>query len=577
MAFDGFTLSGLRHEFADTLVGGRIYKIAQPEPDELIITIKTNSGTCRLLISANASYPIIYLTSKNKPSPMTAPGFCMLLRKHLQNGRILSISQPRLERVIDIEVEQRDEMGDMKPRHLIAEFMGKHSNIILVNEENTIIDGMKRIPSHISSVREVLPGRPYFIPDADNKLDPLSTSKEEFYSRIFSYPSQIYKALYSNITGLSPLLANEICERADFDADRPATSLDPNEKNRIYLAFSEMVDEVKNGNYTFAIYRDDDKLEFSAINLKYRNAGTIYDSPSQMFIDYYSKKEARARMRNKSADLRKLVTTYLDRALKKLSIQENDIAKTKDRDKYRIYGELLQAFGYNVKEGSSEITLDNYYDNNNPITIPLKKDMSPMENSQAYFKRYNKLKRTFEAASQLVEETKDEVRHLESIATSLEIARTEDDLTQIKDELINLGHIHAKVGEKRKKIQSKPLKFISSDGYEILVGKNNFQNEELTFKIAKPDDWWFHAKGIAGSHVILRTRGQEPADKTFEEAAALAAKFSKNGNLDKVEVDYIHKKDVKKPPASKPGFVIYNTNYSLIATTDISGIKEITE
>ncbi len=577
MAFDGFTLSGLRHEFADTLVGGRIYKIAQPEPDELILTIKTNSGTYRLLISANASYPIIYLTDKNKPSPMTAPSFCMLLRKHLQNGRIISISQPRLERVIDIEVEQRDEMGDMKPRHIIAEFMGKYSNIILVDDENKILDGMKRIPSHISSVREVLPGRPYFIPDADNKLDPLTLSKEEFYSRIFFYPSQIYKALYSNIIGLSPLLSNEICERADFDANRPATSLDPNEKNRIYTSFSEMVDDVKSNNYTFAIYRDEDKLEFSAINLKYRNPGTIYDSPSQMFIDYYSKKEARSRMRNKSADLRKLVTTYLDRALKKLSIQENDIDKTKDRDKYRIYGELLQAFGYSAKEGDKEITLDNYYDNNNPITIPLKPDMSPMENSQVYFKRYNKLKRTFEAASQLVEETKDEVKHLESISTSLEIARSEDDLIQIKEELIDLGYIHSKLTEKRKKIQSKPLKFISSDGYEILVGKNNFQNEEVTFKIAKPDDWWFHAKGVAGSHVILRTNGAEPADKTFEEAAALAAKFSKNGNLNKVEVDYIRKKDVKKPPASKPGFVIYNTNYSLIATTDISGIKEIVE
>ena len=577
MAFDGFTLSGLRHEFADTLVGGRIYKIAQPEPDELILTIKTNSGTYRLLISANASYPIIYLTDKNKPSPMTAPSFCMLLRKHLQNGRIISISQPRLERVIDIEVEQRDEMGDMKPRHIIAEFMGKYSNIILVDDENKILDGMKRIPSHISSVREVLPGRPQFIPDADNKLDPLTLSKEEFYSRIFFYPSQIYKALYSNIIGLSPLLSNEICERADFDANRPATSLDPNEKNRIYTSFSEMVDDVKSNNYTFAIYRDEDKLEFSAINLKYRNPGTIYDSPSQMFIDYYSKKEARSRMRNKSADLRKLVTTYLDRALKKLSIQENDIDKTKDRDKYRIYGELLQAFGYSAKEGDKEITLDNYYDNNNPITIPLKPDMSPMENSQVYFKRYNKLKRTFEAASQLVEETKDEVKHLESISTSLEIARSEDDLIQIKEELIDLGYIHSKLTEKRKKIQSKPLKFISSDGYEILVGKNNFQNEEVTFKIAKPDDWWFHAKGVAGSHVILRTNGAEPADKTFEEAAALAAKFSKNGNLNKVEVDYIRKKDVKKPPASKPAFVIYNTNYSLIATTDISGIKEIVE
>ncbi|MBS4899691.1 MAG: NFACT family protein [Clostridiales bacterium] len=575
MAFDGFTLSALRHEFADLLTGGRIYKIAQPEPDELLLTIKTNSGTFRLLISANASYPIIYLTNENKPSPMTAPGFCMLLRKHLQNGRILSITQPRLERMIDIEVEHMDEMGDMRPRHLIAEFMGKHSNIILTNEEYTILDGMKRIPSQVSSVREVLPGRPYFIPDSDNKLDPLTVTKEDFYNRVFSCPGPIYKALYSSITGLSPLLSNEICERADFDPDRPAASLSSAEKEKIFNAFSEMVNEVKNGNYIFAIYRDGDRLEFSAIDLKYRPKGTVYDSPSRMFIDYYSGKEARASMRNKSSDLRKLVSTYLDRSLKKLSIQENDIDRTQNRDKYRVYGELLQAFGYGAKDGDKDITVNNYYDENKPVTIPLKPDMTAMENARAYFRKYNKLKRTFEAASKMVEETRSEVMHLESISTSLDIADSEDDLTQIKDELINLGYIHAKTNERRKKTQSRPLKFMSSDGYEILVGKNNFQNEELTFKIARPDDWWFHAKGTVGSHVILRTNGEEPADKAFEEAAALAARFSKNGNLDKVEVDYIRKKEIKKPPASKPGFVIYNTNYSLIASTDISGIKEI--
>lgn len=577
MAFDGLAVAALRNEFENKIKGGRVYKIAQPEPDTLLLTIKNNSDTLRLLISANASFPLIYLTDENRPSPKTAPAFCMLLRKHLQNGRITDVSQPGLERIIEISVEHMDEMGDMRCHRLIAEFMGKHSNIILCDEANVITDSIKRIPASVSSVREVLPGRDYFVPDPGEKLNPFETDEDAFYQKVFRCPTTIQKAIYTNVTGFSPLSSLEICERANMETDRPATSLTLEERRRLYAAFSDIVSALRSNSFDYGIYTDFVKTEFSVISLKNHICKESFETPSEMLIAFYAEKEKDNRIRQKSADLRKLVSVFLERAYKKAAVQEQDIAKTLDREKYKKYGELLQAYGYGVTPGQESITVPDHYDDNKEITIPLKPELTPQENANAYFKRYNKLKRTFDAANEQLEETRAEIAELEGLSYSLEIAENEDDLARIKQELSEAGLIHSKINADKKQKALPPLKFLSSDGFEILVGKNNYQNDEITFKMSEPTDWWFHAKDIAGSHVLMKTRGmktEDIPDRAFEEAASLAAKYSKGSRGDKVEIDYVQKKEVKKPGGAKPGFVVYYTNYSMMAGTDISSLRQ---
>lgn len=577
MALDGIVIANICNELNNTIKGGRLYKIAQPENDELLLTVKTGNGQFRLELSANASLPLVYLVEENKPSPMTAPNFCMLLRKHLNNGRIIEISQPGLERIIDIEIEHVNEMGDLCRKHLITEIMGKYSNIIFC-DGNRIIDSIKHVSAQMSSVREVLPGREYFIPNTVSKINPLETYFEEFKDIISSKPMPIHQALYKSYTGLSSLSALQIINDASIDPDIPASCLNNDEVYHLYNIFNNTMDLIKNGDFYPCIsYENGIPADFSSLKLSMCSDITHYDSISSLLRDYYSKKDSVTRIRQKSSDLRKIVSIALERARKKEDIQTRQINDTKDRDKYRIYGELINTYGYNIKEGENSLTALNYY-TNEEINIPLDSSLSPSENAVKYFNRYNKLKRTYEATTIQLKETEDEIAHLESVATSLDIAVSEEDLSQLKMELADSGYIKKTYNTNKKiKVTSKPFHYISSDGYDIYVGKNNYQNDELTFKFAKSDDFWFHAKGMAGSHVILKTNGkkqEEIPDRAFEEAASLAAYYSKGQSQDKVEVDYVLKKEIKKPAAAKPGFVVYYTNYSLIASTDISKLVQ---
>lgn len=579
MAFDGITIASLKTELSAALVGGRLYKIAQPEADELLLTVKTQKGQHRLVISANASLPLLYLTSDNKPSPLTAPNFCMLLRKHVQNGRIMSITQPGLERIIDIEIEHLNEMGDLCRKHIIAEFMGKHSNIIFCDSSQMILDSIKHVSAQMSSVREVLPGRPYFIPQTTNKFNPLTTNEEEFKAQVLTKPMPLSKAIYTTYTGISPLIAEEICYEASMDSNKPANCLDENEAIHTCHTFENVMDIVRSEEFTpLMVTEGGIPKDFSAITLSMYPETKSYESVSQLIRDYYSQKEIITRIRQKSSDLRRIITNALERSYKKLDIQEKQLKDTEKRDKFRIYGELIHTYGYNIPAGAKSFEALNYY-TNETITIPLDDTLSPADNATKYFNRYNKLKRTFEADSKLIEETKEEIDHLESIATALDIATAEEDLTQLKMELIEAGYIHksGNAGGKKVKITSKPFHYVSSDGFDIYVGKNNYQNDELTFKFANGNDWWFHAKEMPGSHVLVRTNGKELPDRTYEEAASLAAYYSKGRELDKIEIDYVLKKEVKKPAGSKPGFVVYYTNYSLMASSDISALRLVSE
>jgi len=579
MAFDGVTIAGLTAEFKNNLIGGRIYKIAQPEPDELILTIRAGSGQYRLLISAGASLPLIYLTDENKPSPVTAPNFCMLLRKHIQNGRITKIWQPSLERCIRFEIEHLDELGDLRVKTIIVELMGKYSNIIFCDDNNTIIDSIKRVSQALSSVREVLPGREYFLPDASNKHDPLLTDEDEFREVITASSLPLGKAIYSVYTGISPLLSEDLLFSRGVDSAKKAEDLTENEWTHLYRAFSLLTDDIRDGNFAPVIYQKDGApVEFSAVPL-YSYAGydkKEYDSVSEMVRSFYSEKELHTRIRQKSTDLRRIVQTALERTSKKYDLQTKQMKDTAKRDKYRIYGELLNTYGYSAEPEAKSIEVTNYYDGK-LLTIPLDPTKTASENAQNYFNRYNKLKRTYEALTTQLAETSDEIAYLESVSNFLETAKTEAELSEIKEELRQTEYIRHRAGEKRSRFVSKPYHYISSDGFDIFVGKNNTQNDTLTFKIAEGGDWWFHAKQTPGSHVIVKCHGAKLPDATFEEAARLAAFYSKGRGSGKVEIDYVLKKELRKPNGAKPGFVIYHTNYSMTASADITGIQEADE
>lgn len=582
MALDGVVISGIVSELKERLIGGRIYKIYQPEVDELCIVVKNRidniNNTDRLLISADASLPFMYITRMVKENPAIAPNFCMLLRKHIGNGRIIDINQPGFERIVEIKIEHLDEMGDLCYKKLIVEIMGKHSNIIFTDKDGMIVDSIKHISHQISSVREVLPGRQYVYPPSQDKFNPLKMNNDTFMSAVMTKPLPVAKAIYTSITGFSPAMANEICYRAGVDGGKSTSGINEDEAKRLFASFDAVVSDIKESRFEPCIaYLGYEPVEFASIKLTmYGQEVTYFSSMSEVVEEYYSEKSVTTRIKQKSTDLRKLVATFIERTSKKYDIQLAQLKDTEKRDKYKVYGELITTYGYSVSQGDKALTCMNYYDNNE-ITIPLDPDIPVMDNAKKYFARYNKLKRTYEALIEFTETSKAELDHLLSVQNSLEIAKSDGDLTQIKNELIESGYIRGRVDKNKnnKETKSKPMHFISSDGFHMYVGKNNFQNEEITFKLADGNDMWFHAKQMPGSHVIVKTNGEDLLpDRTYEEAARLAAYYSTGRTGSKVDVDYTAKKNLKKPPKAKPGYVIYHTNYSMTIEPDIHGIKE---
>ncbi|PHU41485.1 hypothetical protein CSX00_01075 [Pseudobutyrivibrio ruminis] len=582
MALDGISIHALVDEFNNQLLNGKINKISQPEREELLITINTQNGNKRLLISANASLPFIYITDENKPAPATAPGFCMLLRKHIGAGRIIEIQQMGLERAIRFKIQHLNDMGDITFKYLYVEIMGKHSNIIFCNEENMILDSIKHVPSSVSSVREVLPGRDYFIPAQEGKINPLESTEDYFKNQVLKKSNSIYKALISSFIGLSPTITNEICYRAGIDSDAACASLFDEHKDRLYKAFIELIDDVKNNKYNFNIYinlANNEPVEYAPIELKmYQDmSANSFETMSEILVQYYAKRNKYTNIRQKSSDLRKIISNHIERASKKLDLQSKQLKDTEKRDKYKIYGELLHTYGYEAKPNDKSITVINYYDNKE-LTIPLDPDLSASDNAKKYFDKYAKLKRTAEALDTYIEQSKTELELLKSIETALNIAETETDLADIRRELSDHGFIKKHTGNKREKSKkSKPLHFVDDNGFDIYVGKNNYQNDELTFKFATGNDWWFHTKKIHGSHVIVKTNGKELPDSTYEHAAELAAYYSSGRDTDKVEIDYLQKKNVKKPTSAVAGFVVYYTNYSMVVTPTLEHVKLVSE
>ena len=600
MAFDGITVAGLCRELRETLTGGRIYKIAQTDRNELVLTIRPaadrGGGQLRLYLCSDPSLPLVYLTRTSRQAPLQAPAFCMLLRKHLQNGRILSVEQPGLERVLRITVEHRNEMGDLCTHVLVVEIMGKHSNIIFLDDSDTIVDSIRHISSMVSSVREVLPGRPWFIPDTQSKKDPLTETREGFLSVLEGGHTETPKLLVRSYTGFSTVIAQELCDRADLSQDRSAALLTAEEKETLWTQFETLIRTVRSGSFSPAMYCRKGEganagapVEFSLIPLShYADCTEVpYDSPSALLEDFYARKNLYTRIRQRSADLRHIVQTILERDVHKYDLQCRQIRDTEKKDKYRLYGELLNAYGYSIPSGEASCVVDNYY-TGEKMTIPLDPSLTPQQNAKKYFDRYARMKRTSEALTSLTAQVKAEIDHLRSIQNALEFSTTDSDLSQIRQEMEESGYLRRKYAgqnsgrkvNRSRPPQSRPLHYISSDGYDIYVGKNNLQNEEITFRMADSRDIWFHANDMPGSHVLLRTGGKtidEIPDRAFEEAASLAAWYSSGRSQGKVEIDYLERKNVKKPSGAAPGFVVYYTNYSILAKTDISALKEVTD
>ena len=589
MAYDGITAAAVVKELNDKLLTGSIVKIAQPEKDELLLTLKCMRKQLRLIISANASAPMVCLSEDNTLSPIVAPNFCMSLRKHIGGGKITRIFQPAsdissdedgLERIIVFAIEHLDEMGDMSTRYLVAELMGKHSNIILLKDDLTIIDSIKHVSGMMSSVREVLPGKSYFIPDTLNKLNPKTLFEDEAaFKRLFTDKEDgmpVYKRLYMSITGFSSVIAHELLYRAGIEPDTPYGRLKEDEVSRLFNELQLLMRDVCDGNFKPNIIYDGDNIsEFCALRLKSLEGGELrakyFDSISEVIRGFYFEKARLSRIRAKSEDIRAVLKILTERASKKLDILEKQYGDTEKKDKYRVYGELLNTYGYELKGGEESLTCQNYYDEGKDIRIPLDKDLSAAQNAKKYFDKYNKLKRTREAVSEQITECRQTLYHLESISSSLMLCESEADLNEIRREMADAGFIRKHAvnrRERKEEKKSKPLHFVSSDGIDIYVGRNNYQNEELDFKLADANDWWFHAKNIAGSHVIAKTGNAELPDKTCLEAAALAAYYSKagaeGGSGTKIEVDYVKKRELKRVPGAAPGFVIYHTNYSIM-------------
>ena len=594
MAFDGLFLSALVSEFKTTISGGKISKIVQSEKDEIQLTIKTEKQQFFLHLSANPSIPLVYLSDKGKTAPLTAPNFCMALRKHIGNGLIQDITQASrnlpeqgLERVLLLHISHRDELGDIGIKYLSIEIMGKYSNIILLKEDFTILDAIKRISSAQSSVREVLPGRKYFIPDQFKKenllcfpLESLQTfleNKKNPNTERDSGMENLSDLLFQSFSGLSPLSAREISLDAGLPQDQKLGYMSSLDYEKLSDAILRLRKRIREGDFTPQIlYENGKSFDFSALPVQQYKGNPAFHadnfrSPSELLTFYYGGKEKEDRVRQKSADLKKQCSTLLERVSKKLSLQEKQLKDTEKKERFRIFGELLTTYGYSLKGGEKELICENYY-NGQEEHIPLEESLSPIENAKKYFDKYDKAKRTERNLSTQVKESKNTLEHLQSIVNSLATAENAEDLDDIRREMGEYGYmkpISQKKKKERKEDKSSPRIFRSSDGYLLYVGKNNYQNEIVSFQIAEGKDFWFHVKGSAGSHVIAKTEGkslEELPDRLFEEAAELAAYFSSEKESAKVEVDYTERKNLKKVVGGAPGFVIYHQNYSILVT-----------
>lgn len=582
MPFDGIVAKCMVEELSQTLSGGRIEKIFQPEADEILINIRAWNTNYRLLLSASANYPRIHLTGSVKENPAAPPVFCMLLRKHLAGGKILSFEFHDFERIIGMRVESANELGDVSVKTLIIEIMGRHSNIILVNSENKIIDAIKHVDSDISRVREVMPARPYQLPPAQDKTSPAALEPSKLLEHLLEVQQPLEKSILNYVKGFSPLLCRELCHRAKADGGLPAEALDAGGRERLRDAAGQMFAEISESAFKpCMIFEDEEQqkpLDFHCMDIRQYRHVMAMASMSMTLDAFYASRDRSERLKQKKSDVLKVVNNALSRCGKKLAIQQETLREVADREKLKLYGELITANIYCIPASSKKASLLNYYSENNEyVDIPMDENLLPQENAQKYFKKYAKAKSTWTYTSRQLEETRQELDYLESVLQLLENCDSPVEMDEVRQELAEQGYmvLRKKPGGKKRDKPSDPLRFKSSDGLEILVGKNNRQNDQLTLKQASSNDIWLHTKNIPGSHVIVRKQQYDIPESTLEEAALLAAWHSRARMSSNVPVDYTAVRNVKKPSGAKPGMVIYENYRTITVTPDGETVKKL--
>lgn len=578
MSMDGLSLYSAMNELNKRLAGGKIDKIQQTDKEELLLMVRSLGQTYRLLINASAADNRVQLTELKKQAPSEAPMFCMLLRKRIAGGKIVRFEQERLDRVLKISIETYNDLGDLSVFALYCELMGKHSNIILVNEKGVIVDAIKHVGLGMSSVRFVMPGLEYSAPPAQDKQDPSKASADDFSMAMCMVGMSIAKALSNAFFGLSPAVAAQLVAR--YTNKTECTQLSEAEREelaeRLAAFYADMAQGKEKASAVLNALGETEAVYPFAI------AGggiKLYDSIGEALDSLYINSDRREWAKRHGASARKVLQNNIERCEKKLALYADALNSGEQMEKCRLYGELLTANLHSLKSGTDTAAVDNYYaDPVERIAIPLDRQLTPGENAQRYYKKYQKLKAARDMAIVQREQTLSELNYLEGQLDNLTKCTAENELSELIEELKEQGYIKRdKGGKKKMKLAvSKPMHFVSSTGADIYVGKNNRQNDELTLRFASPNDIWMHAKNIPGSHVIVKGASEQDT-ATMTEAALLAAYYSRARGSENVAVDYTPRKYVKKPAGAKPGMVIYTTNKTAYVTPSeeaVAGLKE---
>lgn len=568
MSLDGTVVKNLVYEINNRIVNGRIDKIYQNENNDLLINIRANGQKERLFVSISGS-PRIYFSEEIFDSPQNPPAFCMLLRKHLENNQILKVCQYKMDRIIEIHVKSRDELGLFSEKCLIIELMGKHSNVILIdNDSRKIIDSLKRVNFNLSSVREILPGLIYNADDISDGLDPCDTQSIVDLIKNQEENFNLKTFFIKTFTGISPQMCRELEYRSNIDFKRNISSLNSNEIEILNKIFIEIFSNIKVNNFTpIKIYRDEIFKDFYSIDLKELNEKEKIkaESISSLLEEFYNSKFLRDTLGSKSKELKKSVKKNIDKISRKLSNQSNELNLALNREKYKIYADLISSNFHKIEKGADSVKVENFYNEMEEIEIPLDSKLDGPSNASKYYKKYSKLKNAAIYLKEQIEIGKSELDYLESILLNIEFAETPEEIDDLYEELEKEGYLKKKKknNKKRKDSQENYIKLKTDDGFDIFIGKNNRQNDYLTLKKAKKNDLWFHVKDAPGSHVILKNDNRDFTNISLITAAKLAAKYSSLSKSQNIPVDYTFKMNVKRHPAKKPGLVTY-TNYKTI-------------
>ncbi len=577
MALDGITLGLVKNELKTYILGSKIEKIHQPSRNELVFILRTRNGGYRLYLSCDGQSPRVHLTRYNLENPKVPPMICMLLRKRLCGATLTDIKQIKNDRILVFEFDGTTEIGDKTKYYVICEIMGQRSNIILCDNDYKIIDAIKRVDEEKSSVREILPGLRYELPPLQEKCDILNDDAQSITKNILAHPEKMLsKAILESIEGFSPIVGREIAYRTVF-GDKQVGLLSEIEKERLENEINIVKTEINENKFCMLETADRVPFDFSFSNIRqYGNSITKkeYDSVSELLDDFYFEKDKLNRIKRKASDLFKLLNSAVERTSRKINNRRIELEKSENREQIRIYAELITANQYRLTAKSSVYELENYYDNNNIIKIPANPALSPLQNAQKYFKEYKKAVNAEKLLYNLIDEGEQELVYLDSVIDNLTRAETEREITEIRDELEQGGYVKSKKSNKNKKEKPlPPMEYLSSDGFKILVGRNNVQNDILTLKTAMNYDMWLHVQKHAGSHTVIIADKKEITETAIYEAACIAAYNSKAKNSSSVPVDYTLIKNVKKPTGAKPGKVIYNT-YNTIYVTPTKEIIE---